>query len=174
MPWPRKVFSGTGVGLLVAILNSTVLAGSTTQPAETDRDALLRIRELLLKGDNQAALKAANHALGQGGATTTAATQPAIAVSPAPTTQPAVAVAAPNADVQRFNLHFQTTVIAQKHAYVSAKYTGSMSIQQKENTKTSLTSALFSGLNLPWEGCAIYFDPEVAGGGGIRGGPGRA
>ena len=153
------------------------------QPSsDADRAALLKIRELLQSGQTQAALDAANAALNQPGpagvAPAAPATVPSVASNPpvftsSPTSQPSQP-APPSAiaeatDVEQFSVHFQTTVISQKHAYVSADYSGPNSLQQRESTKTSLSATLFMGLRLPKDFGAIYFDPEVTGGEGLSG-----
>ncbi|MGD0766748.1 MAG: carbohydrate porin [Tepidisphaeraceae bacterium] len=80
-----------------------------------------------------------------------------------PATQPA----AP--DVPWFNVHAQATVITQWHDVFPAPYTGPNSLQPHEGAKTSVTATLFTGLRMPWDGGAFYFDPEVAGGEGLSG-----
>lgn len=67
---------------------------------------------------------------------------------------------------QRYNWHFQQTVITQYHPTFSAPYSGVNSLQPKEETQTSLTTTLFLGLRL-WKHSAFYFNPELAGGAGF-------
>jgi len=63
--------------------------------------------------------------------------------------------------------HFQTTVIAQKHAGFKSPYIGENSlVDTVEPAATSLTSTLFLGRRL-WKGAAIYFNPEMSGGKGL-------
>jgi high affinity Mn2+ porin len=96
---------------------------------------------------------------------TTATTQPAPATSPG--TVPGTAPA--SADQERFNVHFQATVIPQGHDVFHAPYSGPNSLRRVEPLRTSFTSTLFLGLRMPWEGGAVYFDPEVAAGKGLSG-----
>ncbi len=72
-------------------------------------------------------------------------------------------------DVESFTLHGQTTVITQWHDIFPAPYSGPLSLMRDESAKTSITGTLFTGMRLPWEGAAIYFDPEIAGGNGLSG-----
>jgi high affinity Mn2+ porin len=95
------------------------------------------------------------------GPTTRASTQ-AIELA----TQPATA-AAPGGDIEKYNVHAQATIITQWHDVFPAQYTGPHSLLTDESAKTSVTATLFMGLRMPWEGGAIYFDPEVAGGEGF-------
>lgn len=67
---------------------------------------------------------------------------------------------------QRFNWHFQQTVISQYHPTFHAPYSGVNSLQPKEETASSLTTTLFLGLRL-WTHSAFYFNPELAGGSGF-------
>ncbi|MGA2439875.1 MAG: hypothetical protein ABSH08_02865 [Tepidisphaeraceae bacterium] len=85
----------------------------------------------------------------------------------ADTTGPPTQPAAP--DVPWFNVHAQATVITQWHDVFPAPYTGPNSFQPHEGAKTSVTATLFTGLRMPWDGGAFYFDPEVAGGEGLSG-----
>ncbi|MGZ3955170.1 MAG: carbohydrate porin, partial [Flavisolibacter sp.] len=64
-------------------------------------------------------------------------------------------------------LHFQTTVIAQRHTAFHSSYSGPNSLADTvEPTATSLTATLFYGRRL-WRGAAFYFNPEVSGGRGL-------
>ena len=67
---------------------------------------------------------------------------------------------------QRFNLHFQQTIITQNKPAFSAKYTGDNSLQTGEETQTSLTTTLYGGARL-WKGAQVYFNPEMSGGAGL-------
>lgn len=67
---------------------------------------------------------------------------------------------------QRFNLHFQQTVITQYKPGFSAPYTGNNSLLTGEETQTSLTTTLFGGARL-WKGMEAYFNPEMSGGSGL-------
>lgn len=67
---------------------------------------------------------------------------------------------------QKFNLHFQQTVITQYKPGFSAPYTGANSLSTSSETQTSLTATLFGGARL-WKGAEVYFNPEMAGGAGL-------
>jgi high affinity Mn2+ porin len=67
---------------------------------------------------------------------------------------------------QRFNLHFQQTIITQYKPGFSAPYTGANSLLTGEETQTSLTTTLFGGARL-WKGMEAYFNPEMSGGAGL-------
>ncbi|MDB5128198.1 carbohydrate porin [Mucilaginibacter sp.] len=67
---------------------------------------------------------------------------------------------------QRFNVHFQQTVITQYKPGFSAPYTGNNSLLTGEETQTSLTTTLFGGARL-WKGMEAYFNPEMSGGSGL-------
>jgi high affinity Mn2+ porin len=67
---------------------------------------------------------------------------------------------------QRFNLHFQQTIITQYKPGFSAPYTGNNSLLTGEETQTSLTTTLFGGARL-WKGMEAYFNPEMSGGAGL-------
>ena len=67
---------------------------------------------------------------------------------------------------QRFNLHFQQTVITQHHPGFSAKYTGDNSLSDSAETATSLTTTLYGGARL-WKGAEGYFNAEMSGGAGF-------
>jgi high affinity Mn2+ porin len=67
---------------------------------------------------------------------------------------------------QRFNVHFQQTVITQYRPGFSAPYTGNNSLLTGEETQTSLTTTLFGGARL-WKGMEAYFNPEMSGGSGL-------
>jgi hypothetical protein len=69
--------------------------------------------------------------------------------------------------IKNSTLHFQTTVIAQKHSAFHSSYSGPNSLADTvEPTATSLTATLFFGRRL-WKGAAFYFNPEVSGGKGL-------
>ncbi len=76
---------------------------------------------------------------------------------------------------ERFNAHFQTTIITQHKFAFSPKYTnvGYRSLQPQAETETSLTATLFLGLRL-WKGGELYLNPEVAGGAGVSRASGAA
>ncbi|MES2064201.1 MAG: carbohydrate porin [Bacteroidota bacterium] len=67
---------------------------------------------------------------------------------------------------QRFNLHFQQTIITQYKPGFSAPYTGNNSLLTGQETQTSLTTTLFGGARL-WKGMEAYFNPEMSGGAGL-------
>lgn len=67
---------------------------------------------------------------------------------------------------QRFNFHFQQTVITQYKPSFGADYTGANSLLTKSETQSSLTTTLFGGARL-WKGAEAYFNPELSGGSGL-------
>jgi high affinity Mn2+ porin len=67
---------------------------------------------------------------------------------------------------QRFNFHFQQTIITQTHPGFSAKYSGDNSLSTNHETATSLTTTLFGGSRL-WKGAEAFFNPEMSGGAGF-------
>ena len=67
---------------------------------------------------------------------------------------------------QRFNFHFQQTVITQTHPSFSAKYTGDNSLLTKTEAASTLTATLYGGARL-WKGAEAYFNPEISGGSGF-------
>ncbi|MGI4728821.1 MAG: carbohydrate porin [Janthinobacterium lividum] len=67
---------------------------------------------------------------------------------------------------QRFNFHFQQTVITQTHPGFGAKYSGDNSLSTNHETASSLTTTLFGGARL-WKGAEAYFNPEMSGGAGF-------
>ncbi len=67
---------------------------------------------------------------------------------------------------QRFNFHFQQTIITQDHPAFSAKYTGDNSLLSKTEAASTLTSTLYGGARL-WKGAEAYFNPEISGGSGF-------
>lgn len=67
---------------------------------------------------------------------------------------------------QRFNLHFQQTVITQHKPGFTAPYTGQNSLLTGTETQSSLTATLFGGARL-WKGAEVYFNPEMSGGSGL-------
>jgi high affinity Mn2+ porin len=67
---------------------------------------------------------------------------------------------------QRFNLHFQQTVITQSKPGFSAKYTGQNSLLPTSETQSSLTTTLYGGARL-WKGAQVFFNPEMSGGAGL-------
>ena len=67
---------------------------------------------------------------------------------------------------QRFNLHFQQTIITQYKPAFSAPYSRQNSLLTTSETQTSITSTLFGGARL-WKGAEAYFNPEISGGEGL-------
>jgi high affinity Mn2+ porin len=67
---------------------------------------------------------------------------------------------------QRFNFHFQQTVITQYKPSFSAPYSGQNSLSTAGETQSSITSTLFGAARL-WKGAEAYFNPEISGGAGL-------
>jgi len=67
---------------------------------------------------------------------------------------------------QRFNLHFQQTIITQYKPAFGAKYTGNNSLLPTDETQTSLTSTFYGAARL-WKGAQVVFNPEISGGAGL-------
>ena len=67
---------------------------------------------------------------------------------------------------QRFNFHFQQTIITQTKPSFNAKYTGGNSLSTSNETATSLTTTFYGGARL-WKGAEAYFNPEMSGGSGL-------
>ena len=65
-----------------------------------------------------------------------------------------------------WSLHFQQTVIRQWHGNFSAPYSDSLSLQPRENAKTSLTTTLYIARQL-WKNAVVVLNPEVSGGSGL-------
>lgn len=65
-----------------------------------------------------------------------------------------------------WSYHFQSTVVIQGRGSMTSPYAGPNSFSADRENATTLTATLFLGRRL-WEGAAIYFDPEVAGGSGL-------
>jgi len=77
---------------------------------------------------------------------------------------------AANAQVpmERWNLYWQATSIAQYHGTFRSPYESSSSLQSYPERDVSLTTTLFFGLRLD-KNTQIYFSPEIAGGKGFSG-----
>ena len=77
---------------------------------------------------------------------------------------------AANAQVpmERWNLYWQATSIAQYHGTFRSPYESSSSLQSYPERDVSLTTTLFFGLRLD-KNTQIYFNPEIAGGKGFSG-----
>lgn len=67
---------------------------------------------------------------------------------------------------QRFNFHFQQTIITQYKPAFSAPYSGDNSLVTKSETQSSLTTTIFGVARL-WKGAQAYFNPEMSGGAGL-------
>ncbi|EHQ26927.1 carbohydrate porin [Mucilaginibacter paludis] len=67
---------------------------------------------------------------------------------------------------EKWNSHFQLTVIDQSHPSFKSPYSGTNSLTSDSEEALSLTTTLFIGRKL-WKGAAVYFNPEVSGGSGI-------
>jgi high affinity Mn2+ porin len=67
---------------------------------------------------------------------------------------------------QRWNLHFQSTVIWQLHPAFHASYSGQNSLSSGFESPLSVTSTLFLGVRL-WHNASVCFNPELSGGGGF-------
>ncbi len=67
---------------------------------------------------------------------------------------------------QRFNIHFQQTIITQSKPAFSAKYTGDNSLLPTSETQSSITTTMYGGARL-WKGAQAYFNPELSGGAGL-------
>ena len=68
--------------------------------------------------------------------------------------------------VERFNAYGQATVITQWNGPFRSPYEGPHSFLSQQETATSVTSTLFLGARF-WQGCEVYFNPEIAGGRGL-------
>jgi high affinity Mn2+ porin len=67
---------------------------------------------------------------------------------------------------KRFSLHFQQTVITQYKPAIHSPYEGRNSLFSSSESQTSLTSTFFLGIRL-FKKIEFYFNPELAGGGGL-------
>ncbi|MCW3126267.1 MAG: high affinity Mn2+ porin [Bacteroidetes bacterium] len=67
---------------------------------------------------------------------------------------------------QRWNIHFQSTVIGQWHPAFHSPYVGQNSMVPREGAKVSITTTIFAGVRL-WKGAEVYFNPEISGGEGL-------
>ncbi|NCD68646.1 carbohydrate porin [Mucilaginibacter agri] len=76
------------------------------------------------------------------------------------------AIAQDTVKQQRFNFHFQQTVITQSKTGFSADYSGTNSLSPLKESATSLTTTLFGGARL-WKGAQAFFNPEMSGGAGL-------
>lgn len=79
-----------------------------------------------------------------------------------------------SADSNKFNYHFQLTVVNQSHTAFPVKYAGTNSlIHEAESNKLSLTSTLFLGMPL-WKNASFFYNPEISGGQGLSAAKGIA
>lgn len=76
------------------------------------------------------------------------------------------AIAQAKMDSTQWSYHFQLTTVWQAHPSFPSPYSGKNSLYSGSENALSLTSTLFLGRKL-WKGAAIYFNPEISGGGGI-------
>ena len=67
---------------------------------------------------------------------------------------------------QRWNYHFQLTVLSQYHPSFKATYSGENSLLNTDESTVSISTTLFLGLKL-WKGAQLYFNPEASGGKGF-------
>ena len=67
---------------------------------------------------------------------------------------------------ERYNFHFQETIITQYNLPFNALYTGKNSLLPTTQTATSLTTTFFAATRL-WKGAEFHFDPELSGGAGL-------
>lgn len=67
---------------------------------------------------------------------------------------------------RKWNIHFQSTVINQYHPAFPASYSGTNSLNQNPESRTSVSGTLFFGARL-WKGAEAYFNPELTGGAGF-------
>ncbi|MEC5144840.1 carbohydrate porin [Chitinophaga sp. 212800010-3] len=74
----------------------------------------------------------------------------------------------------KWSIHFQTTIIGQRHSGFKSPYRGDNSLADTvEPTAQSLTATLFIGRRL-WKNATFYFNPEVSGGKGLSSASGVA
>jgi high affinity Mn2+ porin len=67
---------------------------------------------------------------------------------------------------EKWNFHFQMTVIDQSHTSFTAPYSGQNSLNPASEEALSITTTMFIGRKL-WKGASLYFNPEVSGGSGV-------
>ncbi|MDP4210124.1 MAG: carbohydrate porin [Bacteroidota bacterium] len=67
---------------------------------------------------------------------------------------------------QKWNFHFQNTIIYQYHPGFYAKYSGENSLLNAKEATTSITGTFYLGAKL-WKGASIYYNPEISGGNGF-------
>jgi len=67
---------------------------------------------------------------------------------------------------ERYNFHFQETIITQYNPPFNAAYTGRNSLLPTAQNATSLTTTFYGAARL-WKGAEAHFDPELSGGAGL-------
>ncbi|MDF2433875.1 MAG: high affinity Mn2+ porin [Mucilaginibacter sp.] len=67
---------------------------------------------------------------------------------------------------ERFNFHFQQTIITQYKPPFPASYSGRNSLSPLTETESSITTTFFATARL-WKGAEAYFNPELSGGSGL-------
>lgn len=72
----------------------------------------------------------------------------------------------PDEPVERFSLHFQTTVATQAHPSFSAPYSGKNSLSAGAESATAFVSTLYLATRL-WPAAEVLLNPEMSGGGGL-------
>ena len=72
----------------------------------------------------------------------------------------------PADSTEKWNMHYQMTVIDQSHTSFTAPYSGQNSLNAASEEALSITTTLYIGKKL-WKGAALYFNPEVSGGSGV-------
>jgi high affinity Mn2+ porin len=70
--------------------------------------------------------------------------------------------------IEKWNFHYQLTIIDQSHNSFNAPYAGANSLGSQHDEALSLTTTLFIGRQL-WHNAALYFNPEISGGKGVGG-----
>lgn len=68
--------------------------------------------------------------------------------------------------VRSWNLHYQNTIVLQRHPAFHSPYEGANSLISTKESTTSITGTLFTGLRL-WKGASVYLDGELSGGSGF-------
>ncbi|HVR87148.1 MAG TPA: carbohydrate porin [Planctomycetota bacterium] len=79
----------------------------------------------------------------------------------------------PVLDDPDWSFHYQATAVEQARGRIHSPYQGPLSLQEHAEHDMSYTTTIFLGRRL-WEGGAVYFDPEVAGGSGLSNASGIA
>ncbi|MCE4557705.1 carbohydrate porin [Pelomonas cellulosilytica] len=69
-------------------------------------------------------------------------------------------------DGERWSVHAQFTVVAQRHGRFTSPYEGDNSLRADEGTKTTMDATAFLGLRL-WQGGEFYVNPELDRGFGL-------